>query len=88
MLISGFVLLVGCFVPWFLFPLWIFRECNSCVLPLFLACSADVFTGDTCCCWDELEKGKLEKNAFVIHWEWGEIGKRDYITFPATELGM
>lgn len=26
-------LLGGCFVSWFLFPLWILEECDGCVLP-------------------------------------------------------
>ena len=43
MLISGFVFLGGCFVFWFLFPLWSFRECDSYVLlfpwPVQMVCS-------------------------------------------------
>lgn len=29
----------GCFVPWFLFALWIFGECNDSVLLVHLMCS-------------------------------------------------
>lgn len=51
MLISGFVFMGECFVPWFRFLLWTLGECDGCVLPILLTCSADVLTGNTCCSW-------------------------------------
>lgn len=39
------LLLGGCFVPFFMFPLWIFGECDGCLFSVFLACSAGVFIG-------------------------------------------
>lgn len=33
MLNSGLSLLGECFRPGFLFPVWIFRDCDGCVLP-------------------------------------------------------
>lgn len=35
------------FIPWFLFPLCILRECSDCALTVFLSCSAAVFIGIT-----------------------------------------
>lgn len=59
MLISRFV-----FVGWVFFFLvlisviflWICKKYESCVLSIFLACSAGVFTRNACCCWDELRR--------------------------------
>jgi len=38
-------LLGGCFIPWFLLPLWIFGELDDCVLPVLLACSGGMSWG-------------------------------------------
>lgn len=44
-----FSLLSGCFVPWFVFPSCIFRECESCVLSIDgsaqLLCSQEMNAG-------------------------------------------
>ena len=58
-----FSLLSGHFVPWFLFLLWIFGECDNRVLPVFLSCPAGTLTGDACWCWslgywEELREGR------------------------------
>lgn len=50
-----------------------FLECDDNVLPLFLACSAGVVTGNVCQCWrlgylNELGEGRCEEKFFVIHW--------------------
>ena len=39
-----FLCLVGIFVPWFLFP-FLKLECDDCMLFVWLACLATVFTG-------------------------------------------
>lgn len=46
-------------------------ECDVCVLPVFLGCSAAVFSGNTCWYWslgywDALGEGKLEEK---VPWE-------------------
>lgn len=63
MLISGFVLMGECFVPWFPFLLWILGVCAGCVLPVLPTCSADVLTGNTCCSW------RLGISSRCDHWE-------------------
>lgn len=63
------------------------------MLPIFLACSAGVLTGNAFWCWrlgywDELGTGILEEKVSVIPWGWDQRGKGDHSKFPATELGM
>lgn len=72
-------LLDGYFVPWFLFALWDFGECDGCVGLFFLACSADVFTGNPCWCWrlgywSELEEERM--GGEVLHDLWGMESER------------
>lgn len=60
---------IGGFIPWFLFPLRIFRKCDVCVLPAFLACSADMFADNACWglrlgCWVKLRDSELEETVF------------------------
>lgn len=59
-------LLGGYFAFWFLSPLWTSGECDACVLPVFLACSTGMFTGNVCWFWrlgywDELGEGGLDE---------------------------
>lgn len=67
-----------------------FRECDSFVLPVFLACSAGMLTGNVYChmlgFWDKLEERRLEKNIFLVHWKWVQRGKGEHSSFPGTEL--
>lgn len=46
----GLSLLGRYFAPWFPFFLWIFTECDGCVVPVVLACLASVLTGNACLC--------------------------------------
>lgn len=68
-------------------------ECDDYVLPLFLACSAGVFTGNSCQCWrlgyfNELGEGRFEEKFFAIHWGSGYRGKGDHSRFHVTEQEM
>jgi hypothetical protein len=59
-----------------LFPFWILREYNDSVFPVFLACSAGMFTGNACQCWrlryqDNLREGRLEEKVLVVCYGWG-----------------
>lgn len=93
MLISGFAFIGWVFFSGRLFPLWIFGKWDGCVLPVFLACLAGVFTGSTAGVggWDTVmswgKKG-WRRWVFVIHWEWCQRGKGDCSRFPSKELGM
>lgn len=48
---SGLFFSSGCFVPRFLFSLWIFGEYDACVLSVSLVCSAGVLTGNDYWYW-------------------------------------
>ena len=55
---------------------WILREYNDSVFPVFLACSAGMFTGNACQCWrlryqDNLREGRLEEKVLVVCYGWG-----------------
>lgn len=70
-----------------------FSECDGYVLPLFLSCSAGVFTGNACQClrlghFNELGKGRFEEKFFVIHWGSGWRGNGDHSRFPVPEQEM
>lgn len=61
--------------------------------PVFLTCSADVFTGNPCWCWrlgywDDLGKGRMEEKFFMMYWGWSQRGEGDHSRFPAIEQGM
>lgn len=48
-----------------------FGECDDCVLPVYLACSADVLAGNACWYWrlgywDYLGEGRLREKVFVV----------------------
>lgn len=57
MLISGFVFVDVCFVLWFLFPVWIFREYDSFILSTFLVCLAGVGDWIIVMSWGKVEGG-------------------------------
>lgn len=61
------------------------------MLPIFLACLAVVFVGNTYWCWrlnnwDELGEKRLKEKVFAINCTWSQRGKRDYSIFPSIEL--
>ena len=63
-----------------------FSEYDSCVLPVFLAYSGDVFTGNACWCWelrywDELREGPSDLLGM-------RSKSRDHRRFPSMELKM
>lgn len=83
------LLWMGGFIPWFLFPLRIFRKC---MLPAFLTCPADVFADNACRgprqgYWVKLGDSELEKTVFLICSGWDQREKGDLSRFPAAEIG-
>lgn len=69
------------------------RECDGCMLPVFLAYSADVFTGNAWWHWCLEILGWVEGRKVIgvglwILWGWHQWGKRDHSRFLATDLRM